>query len=239
MRSSPSERPKELQRHRFSVPTTSKFVFAVILAAACLSIVRLQPLFNGLGINDFTTERALIVQSLLNEYYQVPSRRVVFIDGVPKWARNETTSRGHSVIAYPMQLRPLNDNSTDSDLTRYYPVGTSNDYPAMERRRWPNHEFDPHCIPSAKWQSEFHPVCNDIHATVNIREALLSGELSLLSNKGFWRHAWRYNQTEAGNHSSVTVWKTFKYVITTGISLSPTVYRYLPQHDFFQNQSQF
>jgi serine/threonine protein kinase len=175
----------------------------------------------------------LSVQSLLNEYYQQQQqqqqqlpinsgggsgRRVVFIDGVTKWARNETAkSSGRIVIDYPMQLRPppLNETNATVDLTRYYQVADSKDHPTMERRKWPNHEFDPHCIPSAKWQSEFHPVCNDIHATVDIRQTLLSGELTLLSNKGFWRHAWRHNQTDnatGNNQSAVTVWKTFKYV---------------------------
>lgn len=166
----------------------------------------------------------MTVQSLLNEYYQQQQqlpinsggsgRRVVFIDGVTKWARNETAKGGRIVIDYPMQLRPpLNDTNATVDLTRYYQVADSKDHPTMERRKWPNHEFDPHCIPSAQWQSEFHPVCNDIHATVDLRQTILSGELTLLSNKGFWRHAWRHNQTDAtGNQSAVTVWKTFKYV---------------------------
>lgn len=86
----------------------------------------------------------------------------------------------------------------------------------MERRRWPQHEFDQNCVPSAEWQSNFYPVCNEIHATTNLREALISGDLSLLSNKGFWRHAWRYDQvvetnaTNATASAETTVWKTFK-----------------------------
>lgn len=126
---------------------------------------------------------------------------------------NTSGSNRFQPTVYPIKLRPSPDSSTASgeeegemDATRYYHiVADSRELPGMERRQWPRHEFDPNCEPSAKWQSSFYPVCNEIHAGADLRQVLIDGDFSLLSNKGFWRHAWRY---DAGG--ATTVWKTFK-----------------------------
>jgi hypothetical protein len=223
------------KRHFFTIPTTSKFVFGVILIAACVSIGRLQPIFDGLGgsKNDFTTIRTLRESS--SSVQKENHRRVVFLDCTAERAATaavQVRPRPPRSIAidYPLPVRLVPNATMDhttsraamDDWTRFYPEGDSNDFPTMERRLWPKHEFDPHCIPMAKWQSEFYPVCNDIHANANLREAILSGQLSLLSNKGFWRHAWRFTsqptKTLVDNVTAsappptpeVTVWKTFK-----------------------------
>lgn len=164
--------------------------------------------------------------------------RLVFYEGKP-WTQGDDKDGLFSSnfnrtppSMYPIQLRRRRStgaaNTTtdeedeivdddDDDVTRYYPVGDSrDDFPEMERRLWPQHEFDPHCKPSAKWQSTFYPVCNEIHAVADLRQGLVDDDLSLLSSKGFWRHAWRH-QLGGVNASSTdplatTVWKTFKYV---------------------------
>lgn len=202
------QRPRT--RHPFKIPLTSKVVLALVLSAAFVSIGRLQPMFQIMGQNDFTTYRALRVESIFTDFYPTVNRRVVFFDGA-EWHSNKT----RTTTMYPLELRQMPTNTSNIDLTRYYPVGSSKDFPKMERRRWPRHEFDPNCVPSAEWQSSFYPVCNDIHATADLRDALISGSLSLLSNKGFWRHAWRFDQLQTNAtkdtvSEETTVWKTFK-----------------------------
>jgi hypothetical protein len=154
--------------------------------------------------------------------------RVVFYEGKP-WTRGDDKDGIFSSkynrtppSMYPIQLRrrsarvanSAGDDDEIEDVTRYYPDGDSGDYPEMERRMWPQHEFDPHCKPSAKWQSTFHPVCNEIHAVADLRQGLVDEDLSLLSSKGFWRHAWRHQlggvNASTTDPSATTVWKTFK-----------------------------
>jgi hypothetical protein len=123
---------------------------------------------------------------------------------------------------YPLKPRlttPL--LSSEPDITRFYPDAnvSSSDLPSMERRIYPKHEYDPHCEPiDPSWQSTFYPVCNELHAHSMV-DNLLDESMSLLSSKGFWRHAWKQKQdfvgsrndaNAAGTKRVVTVWKTFK-----------------------------
>jgi len=141
---------------------------------------------------------------------------------------------------YPMRQRQdnsaLNDDETTTrsrylDQTRLYGGNTgldSNDFVGMERRRWPLHEDDPdHCHPMHSWQSMSFPVCNTIHEQEPLGVALSSAKMSLLSSKGFWRHAWKQQESQSswpvdtngtlheGMTNTVTetktsVWRTFK-----------------------------
>jgi hypothetical protein len=63
----------------------------------------------------------------------------------------------------------------------------------MELRQFPEHEWDPDCVPMDDWQTTFHPTCNGFHEN-SMKEDLLKVEMAkstkLISDKGFWRHAW-------------------------------------------------
>lgn len=156
----------------------------------------------------------VIFQETGNNYHSHPHPRIVFLDG-NAWVPTIRDPRiNNNLQMYPVQIRRIDITSKtkeeeDLDPTRLYPVGNSEDFPTMERRLWPEHEFDRHCQPSAQWQSTFHPVCNDIHTVVNLHQGLIQQDVTLLSGKGFWRHAWKH---EEASHNT-TVWKTFKYVI--------------------------
>lgn len=127
--------------------------------------------------------------------------RVVYLDdNAVEWSRHSQTSS--ATLVY--QLVP-DRNISISDITRFYANGDSADF-NMERRLWPKHEFDPHCVPMDDWQNTFHPVCNDMHAS-GIVDNLMDQSLSLLSAKGYWRHAWRHDNNAT---NTTTVWKTFK-----------------------------
>jgi hypothetical protein len=109
------------------------------------------------------------------------------------------------------------DDKNDNDPTRLYDQSDSADLPTLERPKWPNHEFDPHCLPAASWQTSFHPTCNEIHSNADMKQVLIDGEFSLLSRKGYWRHAWLHHKeyvskdrSQYATHSSKTVWKTLK-----------------------------
>jgi hypothetical protein len=106
--------------------------------------------------------------------------------------------------------------ASEPDITRFYsdPNVSSADLPSMERRLYPQHEFDPHCEPmDPSWQSTFHPQCNDVHAHDMWDGLVEENSLSLLSAKGYWRHAWKKRELFADGQRAgrdVTVWKTFK-----------------------------
>lgn len=115
------------------------------------------------------------------------------------------------------------------DQTRYYVHGSSKDFRGLEKRDWPRHPFIDTCVPLAKWHAKQFPTCNSVHETA-LGLGLYEQRLSLLNGNGFWRNAWKYdetgrnstnsssyvggvppsNSTESLLSSPTTVWKTFK-----------------------------
>ena len=114
----------------------------------------------------------------------------------------------------------IDDDDDDAfhDPTMIYDQSDSSDLPTMERKKWPDHDFDPNCKPSASWQSTFYPTCNEIHSNADMRQVMIDEEFTLLSSKGYWRHAWlhdvkgRSDQYMSNIPFKNTVWKTLKYV---------------------------
>jgi len=148
-------------------------------------------------------------------------------------SRNNTEPREvtpHSITShidsiYPITIRSQNSTTGSAirvhDQTRWYAHGDSSDFRGMERRQWPEHPFQKKCVPMHKWQSTQFPSCNKIHEEMDWTHNLIHEQLSLLSSKGFWRHAWKYDEDGRNNTNSsaatnrtttnsITVWKTFK-----------------------------
>jgi hypothetical protein len=127
-----------------------------------------------------------------------------------------STIKATSSHVFPLKPRRTAPTvALEDDPTRFYPDESSNDLPNMEVRRYPRHETDPNCEPiDPSWQSTFHPICNDMHAS-SMMDNLKEESLTLLSAKGFWRLAWKqqdnYNKHDV-HRNKTTVWKTFKYV---------------------------
>lgn len=70
------------------------------------------------------------------------------------------------------------------------------------------------CIPMADWQTTFHPSCNSIHE-MDMPHLLNQEAYSLVSNKGYWRNAWKINMDVAENGLSPVnniVIKSLKYI---------------------------
>lgn len=206
----------------------------IVVFAAIVSIGRIdRPMrlyTRVISSKDHGRTGSLTVRSLVSVHKKHYRPRVVFLDGSP-WTlvskADESPSNVHHADPTQLRFRPAEakgvnkmesgDEGIEMDMTTLYDRGDSNDFPDMERRLWPGHEFDPDCEPMARWQSEFHPVCNDIHAVADLKSSLVNGDVSLLSNRGFWRHAWRHqaggvNATLRDDPPATTVWKTFKYV---------------------------
>lgn len=130
--------------------------------------------------------------------------RIVFFDG-------EAWSRSSSSYSTVSNRNDVNLTLNAGDETRLYSVMDSADAVHMEKRIWPEHEFDSKCKPMADWQSSMFPVCNDVHAQGLLVDNIVDDRFSLLSSKGFWRHAWKYNSTDVGRTTNTTtVWRTFK-----------------------------
>ena len=219
---SPSRRPVDSRSpSKFQLPIQAKAVLFLAVAGALASITRVEQAFHEYPISaerllrSATTMAFVSPESMANRYPRVvllgPAVRdiVSLPDAVTTPAQRP---RRTVDTTYTLDLRnwkqAKNTTTEEVDDTRFYPVGNSkDDFRSMERRRWPRHEWDPHCEPSAKWQSHFHPVCNDIHAVADLQQALVTEQLSLLSSKGFWRHAWHHAKE---NTTETTVWKTFK-----------------------------
>jgi len=69
------------------------------------------------------------------------------------------------------------------------------------------------CVPMADWQTTFHPSCNSMHE-MDMPSLLNKEAYSLVSNKGFWRNAWKVDMKVAENGMSPVshiVIKSLKY----------------------------
>jgi hypothetical protein len=140
-----------------------------------------------------------------SNYYHSSRVETVFLDGQP----------------FDAKLRTLYRTTPEfTDVTQSYPYMDSTDYEGiMERRIFPQHDLDDKCVPMADWQSTFYPTCNEFHA-FDAPEAILDRDLWMISNKGYWRHAWEIveNKTQQWtddswdeySHDSSIVLRTFK-----------------------------
>jgi hypothetical protein len=73
---------------------------------------------------------------------------------------------------------------------------------------------DQECIPMADWQTTFHPSCNSVHE-MDMPYLLTKEAYSLVSEKGFWRNAWKVDMNVAENGMSPVsniVIKSLKYI---------------------------
>lgn len=138
--------------------------------------------------------------------------RTVYIGGGrtrPSSLRRQSNQTKHSHHLFPLvhSTNPMGSffrsgrNHTITSRT----TKSSDSEDTMERRYWPRHEVDPHCVPiDESWQSTFFPVCNEIHGFDMVQQ-FEDERLSLISSKGYWRLPWKMNETDR-----LIVWKTFK-----------------------------
>ena len=204
---------------RFLLNLKINALLSFIMCLAIASIGRIEKAMTlnsrGLQVASFRTLSSWTILSPhdtgVNYIETLPQPNVVFLEG-PPWTKVATAGSTGNVSGrvriYPARLRyhTPSDLSEGVDATRLYDQVDSSDFPKMERRLWPHHEFDSDCEPMATWQSDVHPVCNEIHAAADIRQTLIDDNWTILSNKGFWRHVWRHR----ADRSTSTVWKTFK-----------------------------
>lgn len=201
---------------RFLLSLKINAVFALIMLIAIASMGRnnkaMTHYIGGIQGSSFRTLSTWSAVAPLVSIATPSQPRIVFLENFPpkKATTNGETvySRRRRVIPERLPYRKRKDIGEEIDPTRVYDQVDSADFPQMERRLWPRHEFDSDCEPMAKWQSDFHPVCNEIHATADIGQHVIDQKWHLLSNKGFWRHVWRHQ----ADGSVATVWKTFKLV---------------------------
>jgi Protein kinase domain len=228
-------------RRCHAVATQGMAIALMVAAVALMSMYRLNPMaihsVNGpqtiLAKNADKKRTFRRSQHFTDPLRPSEFRRVVYLYPNEAIEESVTTSVSQSahpdpkpLPTYPLKLRLRfveTKNSTDirdefTDETRYYDTVDSKDFPGMELRRWPLHDFDSHCTPSAHWQNTFYPVCNEIHASLDFRQAIIDEQFALLSSKGFWRHAWQYDVDDKRSNTrwtnttslTTTVWKTFK-----------------------------
>lgn len=162
----------------------------MILLLPLFSLSTLTPLIRSLSINwnlpttttttTTTTSTAALSSTTHNDKNNRASRvETIFLEG------NE-----HLFEANNRPIRTMiRYNIPDfTDVTQYYSDTDSEDT-EMERRIFPHHDYDDHCVPMAPWQSTFYPTCNDFHG-MDALSSLRDQELWMLSLKGFWRFAW-------------------------------------------------
>lgn len=86
--------------------------------------------------------------------------------------------------------------ATPTDVTQIYDNVDSEDYEeVMEKSQ-------AHCRPS---HYQVRPTCNDVHAMDLAHDMLPSNQTSILSVKGYWRHAWEFEHL-----NSTLIFKTFR-----------------------------
>ena len=156
--------------------------------------------------------------------------RIAYMNDEDKESWRDRRARSYTIDTYPRIVPPgtahlLYEDEDDysdveeepwmADLTRYYPqIDSADEEYHMERKEWPRHDFDPdNCRPMHEWQSTSFPVCNTIHET-NLGDGMVDNDFDLISNKGFWRHAWKTNDLVIDDENTTIpkrmVWKTFK-----------------------------
>ena len=208
------------QQSTFRLPFEAKIVSTLVFFAATVSICRTTSLLRH--FDAIYAVRSLNAvqnpQTKLRVRFQsadINNPRVVFWDENAEFILQ--LSKFKSFDLTDEEYNDDNENDLAIDPTRQYDHNDSADLPTLERPKWPNHEFDPHCQPAASWQTTFHPTCNEIHSSADIKQVLVDGEFSLLSRKGYWRHAWlhhkeyvRNDKSQSTMQASKTVWKTLK-----------------------------
>lgn len=208
------------QQTPYRLAFEAKIVTSLVFFATTVSIFRTSTLLKHIEAN-YDWRSLQVVQSapsklrvrFQNIYSGSP--RVVFWDEnadmiLPRRVSSDF-KLSNRIASDHVDIENNDENDVDirMDPTRQYDKNDSADLPTLERPQFPNHEFDPHCLPAASWQTTFHPTCNEIHSRADIKQALVDGEFSLLSRKGFWRNAWLHH-VEYVSLPSKTVWKTLK-----------------------------
>jgi hypothetical protein len=187
-----------------AVATHGMAIACLVTTGALISMYRLNPMaihsVNGpqtILAKNTDKKRTTLRRFRQSTYALTSSKapRVVYLYPNEAIEEHVTTSGNRSahpdpkpLSTYPLKLRLCfveTKNSSDMrdkfmDETRYYDRVDSMDTPGMEHRRWPLHDFDPHCVPSAQWQSMFYPVCNEIHAGLDFRQAIIDDHFALL-----------------------------------------------------------
>lgn len=198
----------EKRRSPFLLPFGTKLMSFLIFFAAIVSLSRTHTMLRLYafheGIRSLTIEQTRLRNAMhsKNSTY----RRMTYLVQVKGW---------NSSIYNRKFLQSSSFSSMD-DVVNAFAYSTkdmdSSDSPNIERPYWPQHEFDPHCQPATPWQSTFYPNCNDIHSGVDIRQAFVDAEFSLLSRKGYWRLTWLHEKDSRRTTAPAlkTVWKTHK-----------------------------
>jgi len=93
---------------------------------------------------------------------------------------------GRQIELYPTEY---------SDITQTFPDADSSDPDVKDKMKFhpfPNHATDKNCVPTAEWQTTFHPSCNKFHE-IALPELLHYEKASVLSESGSWRIVWNLN----------------------------------------------
>jgi len=113
--------------------------------------------------------------------------------------------------AFPVpKQRTVQEYPTEfSDNTQLYGILDSSDPAlALMEIREPHTDEKKGMEPLAKWQTQFHPSCNDMH-TLDFAEPEQFAEL--FGTKGYWRHAWHVANEFSSEVEDHVVVKTLKY----------------------------
>ena len=98
-----------------------------------------------------------------------------------------------------------------TDRTQVYDEMDSEDLPTMERRVFPHHDLDDASCKSMPWQHALFVTCNSFHEH-DMTQGLDTNTTALVSDKGFWRLAWRQGREEprSDEHNDMIILKTLQ-----------------------------
>ena len=128
------------------------------------------------------------------------------------FAGNVTVFRGSHVQESSddvKQLNPGDENDSNADNT-----ASSQDVTHLLTSETAAWEPDQECVPMSDWQTTFKPTCNSLHE-MDMPFLLNKEAYSLVSNKGFWRNAWKVDMSVVENGMSPVsniVIKSLKYI---------------------------
>jgi len=126
---------------------------------------------------------------------------------------------GNAVVRSSSVVQESTKNRKESIAEDENVVNTSEDAESQDKMFSLTSEtaaWDPEqeCVPMADWQTTFNPTCNSVHE-MDMPFLLNKEAYYLVSNKGFWRNAWRVDMNIAEDGMSPVsdiVIKSLKYI---------------------------
>lgn len=194
------------------LPSLILFPLLIFIAAGVPFIAHIQVGWSGVQQQK---------QNGVMKFYPLPERssKSPFLSwdlSMPSNAQTKTIKLNEMTVSLngAAKFVPLSDGLQEISNDATTISQDNNDLLSSSTSRSAAWDPEQECIPMADWQTTFHPSCNSIHE-MDMPHLLNQEAYSLVSNKGYWRNAWKINMDVAEYGLSPVnniVIKSLKYI---------------------------